>query len=119
MPFDLPEENLYPWKVHADGNCLLSTASVFGYGNADQVEEMGVRIILELVQNEDLYVKDDFLVLGLDAENAILGRSLKKQYARYSESSLPGQRLTEGKVRNIFRQEVFLYCKEISRDLIG
>ena len=106
MPFDLPEENLYPLKVHADGNCLPSTASIFRYGNADQVEEMRVRIILELVQNEDLYLKDDFLELRLDAENAILGRSLKKQYAQYSESFIPGQRLTEEKVRSIFRQEV-------------
>ena len=82
MSVDLPEENLYPLKVYADGNCLQSTASIFGYGNANQVEEMRVRIILELVQNEDLYLKDDFLELGLDAENAILGRSLKKQYAQ-------------------------------------
>lgn len=91
IPDDLPEIDLLPCKVHADGNCL-PYLGIFAYNNADQVEEMRVRIIMEQVKNEKYYLNDDFLQTG--------------QYAQYSESFVQGNGLTNTKIQSTYRKQV-------------
>ncbi|CAG2221681.1 unnamed protein product [Mytilus edulis] len=81
IPNDIPEGNFMPVVVKGDGNCLLRSAAVLAYGNEEAHKEFRVRIILELVTNEDLYLDDDYLSSGLELN--IKTRLLSKQFAMY------------------------------------
>ncbi|XP_071122434.1 uncharacterized protein [Mytilus edulis] len=104
IPNDIPEGNFMPVVVQGDGNCLPRSAAVLAYGNEEDHQEFRVRIILELVANEDLYLNDDYLSSALELN--IKTRQLSKQFAMYSSEYIPGDVLTPAAVRRVFRKEV-------------
>ncbi|MCG8046239.1 MAG: hypothetical protein N0E48_11390, partial [Candidatus Thiodiazotropha endolucinida] len=114
IPSELLASELLACKVHSDGNCLPSTASVFAYCNKHQVDEMRVRIILEQVKHEKHYLNDNFLQTGKYGRSMDPKRSTKKQYAMYSESFIPGRRLTNESIKSIYRKEVLSITRNMS-----
>jgi hypothetical protein len=56
---------LYPCTIKADGNCLPSCGSVFGYGSDTNSAEIRVRIVTELVLNDDYYLDNKSLLKPL------------------------------------------------------
>ena len=56
MPSDVSENTscLSPVSVSADGNCLPRSGSVLAFGHENFADEIRVRLVIELVLNEDL-----------------------------------------------------------------
>jgi len=103
-PNDVPDVRaLYPCTVSSDGNCLPACGSVFAHKTEIYAAEMRLRIIIELVQNEDLYLNNDFLKKGLTNTRS---KNLSFIYAQYSDMYVPGIHLTYNIVKDIYRKEV-------------
>lgn len=105
LPEDIPDDrDLYPCQVKADGNCFPSCASVYAYGTIDRTAEMRVRIVTELVVNEESYLNDRNLKQGLNKEDE--HKDLPKLYAQYSDMFVPGTSLNDVMIKRIFRKEI-------------
>ena len=104
-PNDVPDSRvLFPCIVPADGNCLPSSGSVFGYGCPDFSAEIRLRILCELALNEDTYLNNGFLLKGLpDNEKS---RNLAKSYAMYSDMWVPGMLLNDDMIKSIYQMEL-------------
>ena len=104
-PNDVPDERvLYPCTVPADGNCLPSSGSVYGYGCPDFSAEMRIRILCELVLYEDTYLDNNFLLQGLPQNEQ--GRCIVKSYTMYSDMWVPGMLLNNNMIKSIYRMEL-------------
>ena len=116
MPDDIQTDiDLCPCTVKIDGNCLPSCGSVFAFGHIHNVDEIRVRIIKELTENEDVYLNDDFLEKG----HGLSSSGKKKQnlsfiYAQYSENFIPGTKLDKKKVRTLYRNEIMSITQDQS-----
>ena len=60
-PGDAPE--MTPSKIYGDENCFFRALSKYVYGSEAYHSEMRVRIVLEMVHNEDLYTSNEHLNL--------------------------------------------------------
>ncbi|CAC5390284.1 unnamed protein product [Mytilus coruscus] len=104
-PDDVPDTRaLYPCKVSSDGNCLPSCGSVFAHKSEFKASEIRLRIVIELVQNEHLYLDNNFLLKG--TTNTKSSKNLPTIYAQYSDMYLPGIHLTENIIRSIYQKEI-------------
>ena len=56
LPLDVPDTNLYPVLITADGNCLSRADSVLAYGVEDHHMDVRLRIAIELIQHRDYYL---------------------------------------------------------------
>ncbi|CAC5388400.1 unnamed protein product [Mytilus coruscus] len=102
-PDDVPDTRaLYPCKVSSDGNCLPSCGSVFAHKSEFKASEIRLRIVIELVQNEHLYLDNNFLLKG--TTNTKSSKNLPTIYAQYSDMYLPGIHLTENIIRSIYQK---------------
>ena len=61
---DLPGSVKLPVNVYGDGNCLPRCASILAYNTQEFHREMRLRIAVELVQHQDLYLSKDFIGKG-------------------------------------------------------
>ena len=110
IPNDLittTHKDLFPVEVHSDGNCLPSCGSVYAFGTPNESEEIRARIVKELVTQEDVYLNNEYLESGLSNKTDCCKTSLKSQYAQYSEYYIPGMKLDENTIRDIYRKEIF------------
>ena len=115
-PDDVPYcKALYPSKVPADGNCLPSCGSVFGYGFPNFSNEVRLRILCELVLHENKYLNNEFLLAGLS--DTVRDRNLVRAYAQYSDMWVPGMRLNEDTIKSIYRME--LHKIKINHSFMG
>ncbi|CAG2190983.1 unnamed protein product [Mytilus edulis] len=104
-PDDVPDTRaLFPCKVSSDGNCLPSCGSVFAHKSEFKASEIRLRIVIELVQNEHLYLDNNFLLKG--TTNTKSSKNLPAIYAQYSDMYLPGIHLTENIIRSIYQKEI-------------
>lgn len=104
-PNEVPDGRvLYPCTVPADGNCLPSSGSAYGYGCPDFSAEIRIRILCELVLHEDTYLDNDFLLQGLPQNEQ--GRKIVKSYAMYSDMWVPGMLLNNDMVKSIYHMEL-------------
>lgn len=108
IPYDIPsDKELCPCELHADGNCLPSCGSVLAFGVTDHVDEIRVRIVVELVENENKYLDDNLL----SPRNSMsINRKKKaypsKNYAQYSDTYIPGTKLNRQSIQKLYRAEV-------------
>jgi hypothetical protein len=103
-PNDVPDPRaLFPCKVDADGNCLPSCGSVYAYGTGIKAAEMRVRILIELVLYDGVYLDNDCFLKGMTGESS---KQLPKIYAQYSDMYVPGMNLNDNMVRNIYQMEL-------------
>ncbi|XP_050391948.2 uncharacterized protein LOC126810751 [Patella vulgata] len=114
-PNDAPVQ-FCPVKVSADGNCLPHTASVFAFGDELSHEEMRARIVIELVNNEDLYLSQNHLIKGL-SPTVKVPQSLAANYCLYSEHYIAGVHMTTAVIHTVFRDEIMSIRK--SRTYMG
>ncbi|CAG2243573.1 unnamed protein product [Mytilus edulis] len=104
-PDDVPDTRaLFPCKVSSDGNCLPSCGSVFAHKSEFKASEIRLRIVIEIVQNEHLYLDNNFLLKG--TTNTKSSKNLPAIYAQYSDMYLPGIHLTENIIRSIYQKEI-------------
>lgn len=106
-PNGIPDARaLYPCTIKADGNCLPSCGSVFfGYGSDKNSAEIRVRIVTELVLNDDYYLDNKSLLKGTCTDGGNSIKQLPKIYAQYSDMHVPGMTLTDSMVKNIYQME--------------
>ena len=106
MPDDLPDgvSGLLPIQVRADGDCLPHTGSVLAFGHEEAAQELRVRIIVELVVHDDLYLDHTFVNRGtiVSKRNA---RNILNNYTMYSGQYEVDRRITR-------RDIVFTYQSE-------
>ena len=96
MPADVPEGLKVPVDIMADSDCLPHCGSLALFGSQLYDIEVRLRIEMELILHEDLYLDDTFLSRG--HENATSAKM-----AMYSDEFVPEQTLD---IRAIFRREV-------------
>ena len=114
-PNDIPDARaLYPCTIKADGNCLPSCGSVFGYGSDTNSAEIRVRIVTELVLNDDYYLDNKSLLKGTCTDGGNSTKQLPKIYAQYSDMYVPGMTLTDSMVKNIYQMEAIKIKKDKS-----
>jgi hypothetical protein len=82
---------------------------VLAFGETENEDEMRVRIIHELVLNEEKYLSNEYLAPGSCGNSDIA-----KQYAQYSEKFIPGTNLNRKNVRDLYRKEVLSITENYS-----
>jgi hypothetical protein len=103
-PNDVPDVRaLYSCRVSSDGNCLPACGSVFAHKKEIYAAEMRLRIMIEMVQNEDFYLNNDFLKTGLTNTRS---KNLSFTQAQYSDMYVAGIHLTYNIVKDMYRKEV-------------
>ena len=104
VPEILQENGYCPVKIYGDGNCLPRCASVLAYGNESHFKEMRVRILMELVHNENKYLLDRYLSKGANQATEVA-----KTFAMFSEH-FRGEILTNLAIRRIYQHETLACC---------
>ena len=93
-----------PYAVKADGNCLPHCGSILAFGNENNDTEIRTRIVTDLIENEDLYLDQEYLRIGINKTDREV-RRLPGEYAMFSEHFVD-QNMTKEKVREIYRKEI-------------
>ncbi|XP_052789160.1 uncharacterized protein LOC128223800 [Mya arenaria] len=106
-----PEILRVPVRVGADGNCLPRCGSIFSFGSEDHHQEIRARIVIEMVENSDIYLDYKFLSQGRDENSEIRAEQLPNHFAMYSDKFMPGSQLSPSKIRSIYEQEVLDICQ--------
>ena len=91
------------WPVHVlgDGNCCPRSASLLFTGSNDRHTEMRVRIVRELLLHDDRYLDSSFLCQGIDRVDT----TLPAVHAQYSPGYVPGSKLSDADIRNVYERE--------------
>ena len=97
-----------PVQVLGDGNCLPRSGSMLVSGHENYYEELRVRIIVELVKNEDYYCNETNMRKGLNNEAP---KHTTVAYAMYSDHYIPGELLPNSRIKKVFRDEVVGLCQ--------
>ena len=92
-PIDI-DPHLVPVKVRGDGNCLPRCGSLLAYGTQDKHSEMRLRMLKELVDNQQYYLTNEF-----------------QNFALYSMHFKQNMALTDIAIEHIFHMECFSTCK--------
>lgn len=88
----------------ADGNCLPRSFSHLFFGTECRYQEVRLRMIFEAVQNEEIYLSDDYLGRGLRGKSS---RNVAVSYCMYSGvGSVTSRRLNARDIRNVYRADV-------------
>ena len=101
----VPPECTYltPVAIYGDGNCLPRCASLFAFHTQTKHAEMRVRIIIELVKNEEHYLSADLDIGGT--------KNSASTFAMFSEF-YKGQRLNARSIKMLYRREVLTLIKD-------
>jgi hypothetical protein len=106
MPFDIPGNPfLYAMSIYGDGNCFSRSGSVIAFSNQSEYVEIRARIVLELVQHENLYLDPSYLAAGHEDR-----LDYAEKYAVCSETYVSEQ--VEGNrevVKELYQKEVFAF----------
>lgn len=94
----------FPVSVEADGNCFCRSLSFLATGTEDHHTEVRVRLVAELVLNEDLYMDADYLCQASSFE----GEDIITQLAQFAEEPCD-QDLS---ARDQFRREVMAFRRK-------
>ena len=90
-----------PVHVLGDGNCCPRSAILLFTGSDDRHTEMRVRIVRELLLHDDRYLDSSFLCQGIDRVDT----TLPAVYAQYSPGYVPGSKLSDADIRNVYERE--------------
>jgi hypothetical protein len=101
LPQDTPRE-LVPTEIMADGDCLPHCGSLLLFGSQMYSTEVRLRIAIELILHEDLYLDDKFLSRGHEGVTAV-------KMATFSDEYIHGQAFS---VVEIYRREITSILQE-------
>ncbi|RUS85585.1 hypothetical protein EGW08_006668 [Elysia chlorotica] len=99
-------------RVRADGNCLPACGAVFAFGEDIKPKDIRIRIIEELVSNQNYYLDEKNLKKGYDKTSKDLEHI--KAFAQYSDHIIPGQKLNAEVIKKLYEKEVMDICKDKS-----
>ena len=99
--------NLTPITIPPYGDCLPCSGSFYAFGNVEHHIEIRVRIAVELAIHSELYLDDQFLASGVNANYT--PRTIS--YAMFSKLYCPGATLPQESVRKIFESEIMNIVK--------
>ena len=111
-PKDHPRNFVHIFTI-GDGNCFPRAVSHALFSTQERHVEVRVRIVYEAVKNEDLYLSDNYLSLGV--ENRLPARpglrmpctTIAKRYCLYScDSLVSGLNLTRNEIQRAYRHDV-------------
>ena len=106
LPSDI-DINLIPTESISTGNCLPSSASRLAYGTLERVNELRLRIAMELIMNENGYLNNKLLKKGLDEHSPLHKSLLTYCYAKRSDNFVPESVMNRKAAQDLFRKEVF------------
>ena len=107
LPCDIPNHPLlFAKKIYGDGNCLARCGSMLAFGTEEHFVELKVRMIVELVQNEQLYLDNDYLKVGHHDRS-----NYAKNFAMCSPQVGRETLVDDSDIRLVFQREVFEYRK--------
>ena len=112
MPDDC-DSTLMPATVNADGDCLPHTGSIFAVGHQDCPYEMRLRIVLELILNQEKYLDPEYLRLGENMTDHAAAR-LPNHYTMYSAQYEHISRISTAGVIKTYQNEVMEMTKPSS-----
>ena len=101
------DKNMIPVESISNGNCLPSSASKFAHGSLLHVNELRLRIAIELIINENSYLNNKLLKRGLDQDSVLNKSMLTYHYAKRADDYVPGSVMNRKSVQDLFRKEVF------------
>ena len=96
----------FPLKVGKDGNCFPRSLSKIIFNTESQHEQLRVRMLSEALLNEDKYLDNAYLRIGVDQLSSV---DLVQHYSEYSEQYNSSMTLDESTIRQIYRDEWFKY----------
>ena len=98
---------MVPASVAGDGICLPRAGSVLPFGHEDSHIEIRTRIIIEMIQNKQLYLNPTDLNKGhrVQKHNPVV------QYTMYSDEYVPSQAITCELSDYVYNKEVLSICK--------
>ena len=103
--------NHYPISVAKDGNCFTRCISKCVFNSENQHEQIRVRLIMEAISNEDKYLDNSFLRIGVDQ---LANVDLVEHYSTYSDQYHSGMTLNDTSMRGLYRAEWYnfrlLHC---------
>ena len=108
MPADYAGSTIrFPVNIYGDGNCLPRCASVFAFGTEtdENLIEIRMRIVHELVVNEEKYTDNSFLSIGIEQYGQ---DDLPKIYTQYADTYKLGEKVTDAKIKQVYRSEVLV-----------
>nr|XP_022298158.1 vertnin-like [Crassostrea virginica] len=97
LPKDV-KSGLYPMRIYGDGNCLPRCGEACSNMSHTEVR---VRIVIEGVSHESLYLDNSFLSKGLQKRK----ENLPSLFAQYSEEYDPSAQLTPLGIKRIYEAE--------------
>ena len=113
MPDDC-DSTLMPATVNADGDCLPHTGSIFAVGHQDCPYEMRLRIVLELILNQEKYMLSRISIyLGENMTDHAAAR-LPNHYTMYSAQYEHISRISTAEVIKTYQNEVMDMTKPSS-----
>ena len=69
LPPDCPGKFPVPIETTGNGNCFFNSLSRLVYGDEEHATELRVRVVVEAVQNKDIYLNNNFLRKGHYAQH--------------------------------------------------
>ena len=95
-----------PMKIYGDGNCFLRTISRLVYGDDKSHQELRCRIMIDLVQNFQHYVDDEYLKQNTTYKLPE-GVHIGMYFCLYSGADLvPGDELTQEGIEHTLSKEI-------------
>jgi hypothetical protein len=100
---ELPGDHKCPLLIEGDGNCLPRCGSMIVYGTEECHRDIRLRIAIELVQFQHLYLSDKYLARGWPSKQ--LPKPTALSYVQYSEYWRK-KTMNEMEICHIFNKEV-------------
>lgn len=111
VPNDVEVHNLVPVAVSSDGDCLPHTGSMFIFEHENAASELRVRIIVEQVVHQKLYLDYRHLRQGIDLTERE-ARLLLNNYCLYSEQYAAKGKITNKVISNTYQSETLSIVKK-------
>ena len=101
LPLDVPDTDMYPVLIEADGNCLSRAGSVLAYGTEENHMDVRLRIAIELIQHRDHYLDVVNLSRGLPRGVFLKPKDVVEMFADDFRGDI-----SDEEVDRLFRREV-------------
>jgi hypothetical protein len=105
--FTLPQQMWMAVRTTGDGSCFLNSLSRLVYGHEHNALELRVRLIIEGIQNRNLYLNDAYLSRGMPH---IL--NLSKRYCMYSSSFIDNVQYSQLIIAQTYLHELLNLTKQ-------
>ena len=108
LPNDIPNlpTPAFPIEILGDGNCLARCGSIYAYGVSCYHLDIRLRVAMELIIHQEMYMDVDYLSRGLPQGQCLTPEQVAKFSGRQSDRDL-----TNAETLDTYRQDLHLVLK--------